>query len=551
MYKLLLTKQSAEEISLESLMESAAEVDASSGTNGVHVVCRELRIDVLSRLLSAKRTKKIAKLAASSNVAGYTALHACVMRCAHRLDSKHRNDNDDNDGVDGADDEATKTDRSAAACLDALLSNAAVRAAIDINAVCAARHETALLMASKYGALACVQVLTKFKCDVDLADRDGNEPIYHAWRRQFSKVCHVLVTSKADVRQMYALREVALADDDDDKQLLEQVAAADTFGFLEDRQAAPPAYINSSARQQKWADMLHHRTKTGKWPAKFAKRLGKGVPSACRGAVWMQALDVPVITAKLTAQYETLCETRMPQWGEQLDVDVLRESRTHEMFHERYGRGQRMLFRVLWALTAEDAELGYCQGMSGIAAMLLFWLDEMSAFAAMRHMMRARHMRTLYLRGFPLLEQLGFFHTGITALPSAAPQLRATLDKNGIVPEVYCTEWFLKVMYQRLPFAAAVHVWDHYCAYGYEAVLAATLACMQFFEPTHGNKSIEEIMQAFQNAGNADSPITYELYVPLFQHALTTVRRQLPKLSVEWTKTHNDESKPLEKCIFQ
>jgi hypothetical protein len=202
------------------------------------------------------------------------------------------------------------------------------------------------------------------------------------------------------------------------------------------------------------------------------------------------------------------------------------------MFAERYGAGQRMLFRVLWALTAEDAELGYCQGMSGVAAMLLFWLDEMSAFAAMRHMMRARHMRTLFLSGFPLLAQLGFFHTGLTALPGAAPQLRATLDRNGIVPEVYCTEWFLKVMYQRLPFAVALHVWDHYCAFGYEAVLAATLACMQFFEPTLGSKPVEEIMQAFQNAANSDSPITYELYVPLYSRALAAVRKQLPKLSV-------------------
>jgi hypothetical protein len=547
MFKLLRDNKALDDVPIETLQTAAAEVDEASGTNGVHVVCRELRLDALQALLgNNKKIKSVAKLAAKANANGYTALHACVMRCAHRRDID--NDADEDGDVDDA---AKAIDQSAAACLELLLSNATVRAAIDIDAVCAVRHESALLMAAKYGALACVQLLTKHKCDVNRADRDGNEPIYHAWRRHFAKVCHVLVTCKADVRQMYAPREVARTQDDaDDDKLAERATAADSFGFLEERQAPAPAYVNTSARQQKWAEMLLHRTKTGKWPAKFSSRLAKGVPSACRGGVWMQALGVPVITAKLIAQYETLGQTRMPQWGEQLDVDVLRESRTHEMFAERYGAGQRMLFRVLWALTAEDTELGYCQGMSGVAAMLLFWLDEMSAFAAMRHMMRARHMRTLYLGGFPLLAQLGFFHTGITALPSAAPQLRATLDKNGIVPEVYCTEWFLKVMYQRLPFAVALHVWDHFCAFGYEAVLAATLACMQFFEPTLGSKPVEEIMQAFQNAANSDSPITYELYVPLYARALGTVRKQLPKLSVEWNKTHNDESKPLEKCIF-
>ena len=46
------------------------------------------------------------------------------------------------------------------------------------------------------------------------------------------------------------------------------------------------------------------------------------------------------------------------------------------MFRERYNGRQRALFHVLAAYSMYNTEVGYCQGMSQIAAILLMYLNE-------------------------------------------------------------------------------------------------------------------------------------------------------------------------------
>lgn len=67
----------------------------------------------------------------------------------------------------------------------------------------------------------------------------------------------------------------------------------------------------------------------------------------------------------------------------QIDLDVNRTYRDHIMFRERYGLKQQALFNVLGAYSVYNLEIGYCQGMSQIAALLLMYLNEEDAFWAL------------------------------------------------------------------------------------------------------------------------------------------------------------------------
>lgn len=67
----------------------------------------------------------------------------------------------------------------------------------------------------------------------------------------------------------------------------------------------------------------------------------------------------------------------------QIDLDVNRTYRDHIMFRERYNSKQQELFNVLGAYSVYNLEIGYCQGMSQIAALLLMYLDEEDAFWAL------------------------------------------------------------------------------------------------------------------------------------------------------------------------
>lgn len=79
----------------------------------------------------------------------------------------------------------------------------------------------------------------------------------------------------------------------------------------------------------------------------------------------------------------------------QIDLDVNRTYRDHEMFRKRYRFAlglsllivdastcsifsikQRELFHVLAAYSMYNTEVGYCQGMSQIAALLLMYMSE-------------------------------------------------------------------------------------------------------------------------------------------------------------------------------
>lgn len=49
-------------------------------------------------------------------------------------------------------------------------------------------------------------------------------------------------------------------------------------------------------------------------------------------------------------------------------------------YRERYSIKQQMLFNVLTAYAMYNSEVGYCQGMSGLAGVLLMYMDEEDAF---------------------------------------------------------------------------------------------------------------------------------------------------------------------------
>ena len=72
----------------------------------------------------------------------------------------------------------------------------------------------------------------------------------------------------------------------------------------------------------------------------------------------------------------------------QIDLDVNRTYRDNEMFRERYNSRQQALFYVLAAYSVYNTEVGYCQGMSQIAALLLMYFqEEEEAFWALSQLM--------------------------------------------------------------------------------------------------------------------------------------------------------------------
>lgn len=98
----------------------------------------------------------------------------------------------------------------------------------------------------------------------------------------------------------------------------------------------------------------------------------------------------------------------------QIDLDVPRTISYHIMFRRRYRGGQRLLFRVLHSLALYFPDTGYVQGMASIAATLLCYYDEETAFVMMVRLWELRGLEKLYQQpGFDgLMAALDEFEIG-------------------------------------------------------------------------------------------------------------------------------------------
>jgi hypothetical protein len=120
--------------------------------------------------------------------------------------------------------------------------------------------------------------------------------------------------------------------------------------------------------------------------------------------------------------------------------------------------GQRSLGRVLRAYAAFDAEIGYCQGMSFIAATLLLVLEsEADAFGALVLLLHGRDhaLRPYYDANLSAL-QLHLWQLG-RLLP---PNLSVHLESLGCLPSLYAASWLMTCFSSEFPSSVSQRVMD-------------------------------------------------------------------------------------------
>lgn len=130
----------------------------------------------------------------------------------------------------------------------------------------------------------------------------------------------------------------------------------------------------------------------GKWDSKstkekLPKRIYKGIPDKVRNVVWSKILNLKEVMEEKSNQnkYRSMLNLakRHSTEARQIDSDVNRQFRENIFFRERYNLKQQQLFNVLVAYSMYNSEVGYCQGMSTLAGMLLMYLGEEETFWAL------------------------------------------------------------------------------------------------------------------------------------------------------------------------
>jgi hypothetical protein len=151
---------------------------------------------------------------------------------------------------------------------------------------------------------------------------------------------------------------------------------------------------------------------------KVIERTWKGIPDIWRAAAWHSFLSTSAKkkgnspTDKQIVEAFHELQDQSSADDVQIDIDVPRTINSHIMFRRRYRGGQRLLFRVLHALSLYFPKTGYVQGMASLAATLLCYYDEDKTFIMLVRMWTLRGLDKLYGSGFSgLMAALDEFQT--------------------------------------------------------------------------------------------------------------------------------------------
>ncbi|KAM3512897.1 hypothetical protein MY11210_003453 [Beauveria gryllotalpidicola] len=201
---------------------------------------------------------------------------------------------------------------------------------------------------------------------------------------------------------------------------------------------------------------------------KLIDRTWKGIPDRWRAAAWWSFLatsakDHPgsATEDEITAAFRRLQDSASAD-DIQIDLDVPRTISRHIMFRRRYRGGQRLLFRVLHALSLYFEETGYVQGMASLAATLLCYFDEEKSFVMLVRMWQLRGLERLYQPGFEgLMAALREFETTWLHKDVARKMADLSIDSTA-----YGTRWYLTLFNLSIPFAAQLRVWDVFLLLG-------------------------------------------------------------------------------------
>ncbi|KAF2115398.1 rab-GTPase-TBC domain-containing protein [Lophiotrema nucula] len=202
---------------------------------------------------------------------------------------------------------------------------------------------------------------------------------------------------------------------------------------------------------------------------KVVSRTWKGVPDRWRATAWYGFLaesakhnkDSPTEDELIECFYE-LQEENSPD-DMQIDVDVPRTISRHIMFRRRYRGGQRLLFRVLHAMSLYLPDTGYVQGMAALAATLLCYYEEDKAFVMLVRLWMLRGLERLYESGFTgLMDALEDFEKNWLRGGDVAKKL----EELCITSTAYGTRWYLTLFNYSLPFPAQLRVWDVFMLLG-------------------------------------------------------------------------------------
>ena len=240
--------------------------------------------------------------------------------------------------------------------------------------------------------------------------------------------------------------------------------------------------LQLNARLEKWNYMINNYKlfSTNKKKRELLKsRTRKGIPDSLRGYVWQLFADKDKFYEK--GIYEKLQSLPVK---EDLEIVIIKDlDRTFplcQFFREKYGNGQRKLYKVLSAYSKYNKRVGYVQGMGFITAVFLIYMDEESSFFMLHSLMKKYKLEGLYFDQFPDLKKICFVFLNLQK--RYINNIYNLFKKEGIIPTMYLSSWFISIFSRTLEFHVVLRVFDCFFLEGFKVIYRIALALLKMSE---------------------------------------------------------------------
>ncbi len=326
----------------------------------------------------------------------------------------------------------------------------------------------------------------------------------------------------------------------------------DEYGFIIEKKSEENELKNNkeellkiNARMEKWNYMIqnYEEFKTKKFD-KLKSRTRKGIPDSLRSYIWQLFGEKNKYYKK---DYFKELDTKPIK--EDIETVIIKDlDRTFpncQLFKDKYGNGQRKLYKVLSNYSKHNKKTGYVQGMGFIAAVFLTYMDEESSFYMLDSLMDKYKLEGFYLPGFPELKKT--FYILLNLEKKFVPKVYELFKKEGMIPSMYASEWFICLFSRNLEFNGLVRIFDVFLLEGYKVIYRFSLAFLKIKEDEFlkGKDGLASIMQTINKSyENIDIENLFKI-----AFGFSISRKDLDKLGQEYDKIKDNQKNELFKQL--
>ncbi|XP_076466923.1 TBC1 domain family member 12-like [Babylonia areolata] len=228
-----------------------------------------------------------------------------------------------------------------------------------------------------------------------------------------------------------------------------------------------------------------------------------GLPTNVRGKVWQMAVGNDLnITKDLYEICRSRAEDRIrliqecrdapgspetttePPSSKEASVKVIKldVSRTFPQLciFQKGGPYHDLMHNLLGAYACYRPDVGYVQGMSFIAAILLLNMDVADAFVCFANLLNRPCQVTFFRMDQDMMG--AYYMTFEEFFRENLPELYKHFVTLNVTPNLYLMEWIFLLFSKSLPLDVACRVWDVYCRDGEEFLFQTALGILKLFE---------------------------------------------------------------------